>query len=233
MSQSALDDIIAFTGSSEPIEGLIRIETAPLEKTAPHFMSKIRSVYPHDEVFGSYCTVNDYVDCPPDDLFAYMADTRSLEEWTYTLRGFTPTDEPGLWLSYDLLLPDTKIYTRTVANADARTVDYHCAWDQGKHLWMIYLMRVLDAQVVLDKPGSVVLWTNCHHPFYDKNPYAETVPPQRSGWVGDFWPSFGAGHAIELNNLKTIAEFRYRNQLPITPAWMQDAESSLASASGG
>ncbi len=55
--------------------------------------------------------------------------------------------------------------------ATPRTVDYHCAWDQGKHLWMIYLMRVVDAQVVFDKPGSVVLWTNCHHPFYDNNPY--------------------------------------------------------------
>ena len=31
---------------------------------------------------------------------------------------------------------------------------------------MIYLMRIVDAQVVFDKPGSVVLWTNCHHPFY-------------------------------------------------------------------
>ena len=63
---------------------------------------------------------------------------------------------------------------------EARTVDYHCAWDQGKHLWMIYLMRVVDAQVVLDKPGSVVLWTNCRHPFYDDNPYPETAPPAAS-----------------------------------------------------
>ncbi len=77
-----------------------------------------------------------------------------------------------------------RIYTRTVANPVARTVDYHCAWDQGKHPWMIYLMRVIDAQVVLNKPGSVVLWTNCHHPFYDENPYPETAPPQRSETSG-------------------------------------------------
>jgi hypothetical protein len=108
-----------------------------------------------------------------------------------------------------------------VANAQARTVDYHCAWDQGKHLWMIYLMRVLDAQVVLDKPGSVVLWTNCRHPFYDHNPYPQAGPPHRTGWVGDFWDIFGAGHGLELNNLKTIAEYRHRNGLPITPAWMK------------
>jgi hypothetical protein len=221
MSLPALDDIYTHTGTTEPIEGVVRIETSPLEKTAPMFLAKMRSVYPHDEIFGQYCTVNDYVDCPPDELFAYMADTRSLEEWTYTLRGFTPTNEPGLWLAYDRLLPDTKIYTRTHANADARTVDYYCAWDQGKHLWMIYLMRVVDAQAVLNKPGSVVLWTNCHHPFYDHNPYTDAAPPQRTGWVGDFWDIFGPGHALELNNLKTIAEYRYRNGLPITPAWMR------------
>jgi hypothetical protein len=65
-------------------------------------------------------------------------------------------------------------------------VDYHCAWDQGKHLWMVYLMRVIGAQTVLDKPGSVVLWTNCRHPFYDHNPYPQAAPPQRPVWVGDF-----------------------------------------------
>lgn len=221
MSLPALDDIVAHTGSTEPIDGVFRIESSSLQETAPIFMVKMRSMYPHDEVFGQYCTVNDYIDCPPDELFKYMADTRSLEEWTYTLRGFTPTDEPGLWVAYDRLLPETKIYTRTVANAEARTVDYHCAWDQGTHLWMIYLMRVLDAQVVLDKPGSVVLWTNCRHRFYDNNPYPEAAPPGRTGWVGDFWDIFGAGHGLELNNLKTIAEYRHHNGLPVTPVWMR------------
>jgi hypothetical protein len=32
---------------------------------------------------------------------------------------------------------------------------------------------------------------------------------------------FGAGHGLELNNLKTIAEYRHRNGLSITPAWMK------------
>jgi hypothetical protein len=154
-------------------------------------------VYPHDEVFGKYITINDYIDCPPDELYAYMADTHCLEEWTYSLRGFTETDEPGLWLAYDRLGSETRIYTRTRANEQARTVDYQCAWDQGKHLWMVYLMRVIDAQEVFDKPGSVVLWTNCHHPFYDRNPYADAAPPERPVWVGDFWDMFAAGHLLE------------------------------------
>jgi hypothetical protein len=242
MSLPALDDITSHRGTTDPIDGLIRIETSPKEKATPIIMEMMRSVYPHDQVFGEYCTVNDYVDCPPDELFDYMADTRSLEEWTYSLRGFTPTDEPGLWVAHDRLgasgdagravvngsdgatpnkpKTETPIYTRTIANREALTVDYHCAWDQGKHLWMIYLMRIVDAQVVFDKPGSVVLWTNCHHPFYDKNPFPQ-LAPKRPVWVGDFWDMFGPGHLLELKNLKAIAEYRHRNGLSVTPAWMK------------
>ena len=120
MSLPALDDITAHTGDGKPIDGVIRIETAPREKATPIIMEMMRSVYPHDQVFGKYCTVNDYVDCPPDELFEYLSDTRSLEEWTYSLRGFTPTSEPGLWVAYDRLGSETEIYTRTVANRDAQ-----------------------------------------------------------------------------------------------------------------
>ena len=186
MSLPALDDITALRGTTDPIDGVIRVETSPKEKATPIIMEMMRSVYPHDDVFGTYCTVNDYIDCPPDELFDYMSDTRSLEEWTYSLRGFEPTEEPGLWEAYDKLGGPTgsPIYTRTVANREARTVDYHCAWDQGRHLWMIYLMRIVDAQLVFDKPGSVVLWTNCHHPFYDRNPYPEDRAAEATGVGG-------------------------------------------------
>jgi hypothetical protein len=228
MPLPALEDIAAHTGSTKPIEGLTRIETSPREKATPIIMEMMHSVYPHEEVFGQYITINDYIDCPPDELFAYMADTRCLEEWTYSLRGFTETDEPGLWLAYDRLGSETRIYTRTRANEQARTVDYQCAWDQGKHLWMVYLMRVIDAQEVFDKPGSVVLWTNCHHPFYDHNPYPDAAPPERPVWVGDFWDMFGAGHLLELKNLKAIAEYRHQNRLPVTPDWMRQPQDEHA-----
>jgi len=82
-------------------------------------------------------------------------------------------------------------------------VDYHCAWDQGKHLWMVYLMRVIGAQTVLDKPGSVVLWTNCRHPIYDHNPLSAGGPAAAPGVGGRFWDMFGAGYALELQNTAT------------------------------
>ncbi|MDT5170197.1 MAG: hypothetical protein QOD02_3528, partial [Mycobacterium sp.] len=116
MPLPALEDIFAHTGSTQPVDGITRIETSPREKATPMIMEMMHSVYPHDEVFGQYCTVNDYIDCPPDELFSYMADTRCLEEWTYSLRGFTETDEPGLWHAYDRLGSETEIYVRTEAS---------------------------------------------------------------------------------------------------------------------
>jgi hypothetical protein len=79
-------------------------------------------------------------------------------------------------------------------------------------------MRVVDAQVVLDKPGSVVLWTNCHHPFYDRNPFPEKALPGRDAWVGDYWDVFYPGHRLELGNLTQICEYRHAHGLPLTPA---------------
>ena len=75
MSLPALEDIVAHTGTTEPIDGVTRIETSPREKATPIIMEMMRSVYPHDEVFGQYCTVNDYIDCPPDELYECTADS--------------------------------------------------------------------------------------------------------------------------------------------------------------
>jgi hypothetical protein len=32
---------------------------------------------------------------------------------------------------------------------------------------------------------------------------------------------FGAGHRLELLNLKAIAEYRHHNGLPVKPDWMK------------
>ncbi len=72
MTLPALEDIAAHHnhqiggGGTDPIPGgLMRIETSPREKATPVLMEMIHAVYPHDEVFGEFCTVNDYIDCRP------------------------------------------------------------------------------------------------------------------------------------------------------------------------
>ena len=101
MSLPALEDIAAHRGTTDPIDDVVRIETAPREKATPIIMEMMRSVYPHDEVFGEFCTVNSYIDCPPDELFDYLADTR-FEEGRIAWQDHA-TEEPGLWVSHRLI----------------------------------------------------------------------------------------------------------------------------------
>jgi hypothetical protein len=195
-----------------------RIENCSKEMMTNLAMEMTHAVYPHDEVYGQYCSIQDYIDCPPDKAFEYLADVYTLQEWTYSLRDFAATGDDGMVIATDRIGGGTKIYIRVMANRDAMTVDYHCAWDQGEQLWMIYLMRVVPADLVLDLPGCVVLWTNCRHPHYERNPFPQTAPPGRKIWVGDMWPFFYAGHKIELTNLKYILEYRHANGSPMRVA---------------
>ena len=201
----------------DAIPGVRRIENFPKEEMNAAAMDLTHAVYPHDDVYGQYCTLEEYIACPPEDVYRYLADVYTLAEWTYSLRDFGAPDERGVVMSRDKIGGETLIYTRTIANEAAMTVDYHCAWDQGDRLWMIYLMRVIPAPLVLDRPGSVVLWTNCRHPYYDRNPFPDRAPAGRKVWVGDLWPFFYAGHHVEMQNLKAILEYRHANGLPINP----------------
>lgn len=189
------------------IERLYRIENTPKEQMHGILADLTHAVYPHDELYGTYCAIQSYIASPPEEVFAYMADVHHLEEWTYSLRHFRPSHLDGVYVGRDTLGTNTDIYCKVVANREALTVDYHCAWDQGEHLWMVYLNRIVPAQMVLNRPGSVIFWQNCRHPFYDENPFKNMAPKDRP-WVGDFWDLFYAGHTVELENLKRILEFR-------------------------
>jgi hypothetical protein len=197
------------------IPGLIRCEQYSKEQLGEVITELTHAVYPHDQVYGAYCTIHAHIDCPPDQVFAYLADPYSLIEWTYSVRELRPTSEPGVLVGVDAV--DTPIYVKTIAHREAGTVDYHCAWDQGRELWMIYLNRIIPADQVLKRPGSVVVWTNCHHPYYDRNPFPELAPDPNRTWVGEWWPLFYAGHTVEMANLKAILEHRHRRGLPVGP----------------
>jgi hypothetical protein len=189
------------------IPGLVRCEQYDRSAIGELLTELTHTVYPHEQLYGRYCTIHEHIECPIDDVFAYMANPLHLEEWTYSVRELRPSDRPGLLVGVDSA--ETAIYVRTESNAQARTVDYHCAWDQGDVLWMVYLNRLVPAEVVLGVPGTVVIWTNCHHRHYDHNPYPG-LAPARKEWVGDWWPLFYAGHTLELANLKHILEHRHR-----------------------
>ncbi len=174
-------------------------------------MNRTHTVYVHDEIYGQFCPIQIYIDCPPELAFEYMVDVKNLAEWTYSTRDYQPVDDSGLFCGYDAVGGEsTKIYAKSIVNREALTVDYHCAWDQGDELWMVYLNRIVPAQQVLGKLGCVIFWQNCKHPYYDKNPFPELAPKGRP-WVGEMWDFFYAGHTIEFENLKKILEFRAKS----------------------
>ncbi|HET6150808.1 MAG TPA: SRPBCC family protein [Polyangia bacterium] len=197
------------------IPGLVRCEEFNREALGERITEMTHTVYPHDQVYGQFCTIQAHIDCPPDEVFAYMASPYSLLEWSYSVRDLRPTDTPELLVGVDAA--DTPIYCRTASCREALTVDYHCAWDQGDELWMVYLNRIVPAQTVLKRPGSVVIWTNCRHPYYDRNPFPSLNRVPKRAWVGEWWPLFYAGHSIELANLKAILEHRHRAGLAMGP----------------
>jgi hypothetical protein len=205
------------------IPGLIRCEQYDREAMAELLTERTHGAYGHEEIYGQYCTVHAHIECPPERVFEYMSDPYSLLEWSYSVRALRPTPTPGLLLGMDT--QDTPLYCRVVSQREALTVDYHCAWDQGDELWMIYLNRLVPAQLVLGRPGTVLIWTNCRHPYYLKNPFPERAPKGERAWVGDYWPFFPAGHGIELDNLKAILEHRVLHGLPPGPALLPEGKA--------
>jgi len=198
------------------VNGLKRCENTPKHEMGGLMADITHAVYPHEQVYGDYCPIQAYINCPPEKIFEYMSNPYSLLEWTYSMRSFVPTETQGIFLGKDKIGDNTNIYFKVNSNKEALTVDYHCAWDQGEDLWMIYLNRIIPAELVLKKQGSIVFWQNCRHPYYAQNPYTDKAPAGRP-WVGQFWDFFYAGHTVELDNLKKILEYRHLNNLPIGP----------------
>jgi hypothetical protein len=202
------------------IDGLVRCEHFDREALGERITEMTHTVYQHDTVYGQYCTIHAHIECPPERVYSYMANPYSLLEWTYSVRKLRPSHLSGVLVGVDS--GETPIYCKTIAHEGARTVDYHCAWDQGDDLWMIYLNRIIPAELVLGRPGTVVVWTNCRHPYYDQNPFPELCRDPKRAWVGEWWPLFFAGHSIELANLKAILEHRQRNRLPMGPSLKEE-----------
>ncbi|MES2504115.1 MAG: hypothetical protein V4534_04470 [Myxococcota bacterium] len=207
------NDLLTNDMPLSKISGLFRSEEHPPETSMPKFISATKEKYDYEEVFGDYCPVFSYIKCPVDKAFEYAANPFSLEEWTYTLRDLKLV-EGDLYVGREALAPDTSIYVRTESYADSKVVDYLCAWDQPNELWMRYYCRFIDAMPTFNKPGCVLMWVNCRHPYYIRgNDLPEHIKKAQARkdrpWVGDVWNLFKAGHQVEADNMKAILESRF------------------------
>ena len=195
------------------VADLCRCENPNFQAQVGEIMARKRDQYAHSELFSEWVNYTTVIDCDPKHVFEYLKNPFSLEEFSATVRGVEPVGD-GLYRAMDVLSPDTSIYLRFFSHAESGVVDCHCAWDSSNELWMRYHQRVLDARPTLGRPGAVLLWNNCRHPYYSKdNPAPEHVDSGRKRtdrpWVGDFWDHFYDMHAVEARNLQLILEARF------------------------
>jgi 3-oxoacyl-[acyl-carrier-protein] synthase III len=204
-------------GDLGSIDGLIRSEQTSPQDCFETMQRLTKPSYTHEEIFGQYCSLGEYIDVPYEVVFEYCANVHSLEEWTFSVRDLQHVGG-GLYRGREAIQPNTEIFIRADAlkGPDHGVVFYPCAWDQGYELWMRYYFTIIDATRTLRRPGTVVLWTNCKHPYYDRSVtdvpsyIAEGRARTDRYWVGDIWANFDAIHRIETGNLKRILEYRFR-----------------------
>lgn len=200
----------------EDIPGIYRCENHGAEEALAKAGVKEleKETYSHEEIFGNYCQLAEYINCPVEMAFEYTKNVYSLEEWTFSVRELQHVED-GLYKGKDNLTKNTYVYVRVEAYPDSKAVDYLCAWDQGEELWMRYYIRFIDAMPTIRKPGTIMLWTNCKHPYYDRNcpDVPDYIAAARSrtdrNWVGDFWSKLYVGHLLEAKNKKAILEYLF------------------------
>src|SRR6266446_4437064 len=97
------------------VPGLVRCETCDGDTMAALAVDLTHTVYQHEQQYGPYCAIQDYIDCPPEVVYQYMANVHSLSEWTYSVRNLRETDTPGLYEGIDSIDERTKIFCKVVA----------------------------------------------------------------------------------------------------------------------
>ncbi|MBL8149176.1 MAG: hypothetical protein JNN15_04535 [Blastocatellia bacterium] len=211
------------------IPGVINVLNTSPERLKEIVDSIMKPNYSHEEIYGKYCFLGEHIDVPYEVAFEYAANIHSLPEWTLSLRNLTHLGG-GLYRGTEAIessnpeSPNTEIFIRadSMKGPEHGLVFYPCAWDQGHQLWMRYYFVFIDSQKTLDKPGTVVLWINCKHPYYDRS-YTNVPSYIQAGrdrtdrqWVGDLWDAFYPIHLIEITNFKKILEHRFgaRSSMP-------------------
>lgn len=216
MPQKNSNSLVTLGVDSHSIPGLINNENHDQGKIEKLMADMTKDSYSLEEIFGTFCQLGAYIACPQPMAFEYCSNVFSLAEWTFSMRNFEHIGGE-VYRSEERLGKNTYVYTKLESYSDSGVVDYLCAWDQAQELWMRYYFRFIDAMPTLRKPGTIVLWTNCRHPYYDRD--SKNLPDyikeghartDRS-WVGDFWLQFDAIHKIEMNNLRRILEYRFKH----------------------
>lgn len=201
----------------ERINGLFRAEKYSHLDANMRWDRDTKERYLHDEVWGKWWAINDYLDVPLDFAFDYVSNVYSVEEWSYGIRDLKYING-GLYKGRDRWAKDTEVFIKSEPQTEAKTVDFHYAWDQKEELWMRSFFRFIDAKPVINRHGTLLTWFGCRHPYYDKKTpglptwCAHSQNKRGRVWLGDQWRYFWARHRSEAVNLRHILEHRFNNK---------------------
>lgn len=203
--------------SVEKIKGLYRSEEySPVDAYA-RFERETKEKYSHDEIYGKWWTISEFIDVPADFAYEYVSNIYSLEEWSFGIRDLKHIGQ-GTYQGQDNFTKPTEIFLRSEVFRDAKAVDHYYAWDQREELWMRHYFRFIDAKWVLNRPGTLLTWSSFKHPYYDKKSAAlpawlkDAQNKKGREWLGDYWRHFHAWHKSEADNLRYILEHRYHSK---------------------
>jgi hypothetical protein len=191
----------------QEIPDLIRKETHTLDEILKIVDERYHHVLKHEDVYGTFCTLTRLVPVPIDYVFNYLSHIPNLGEFTLSNRDFRPCPgRDGLWVGEEHFRHGitTIFYIKCISNRETWCIDHPCAWENSENLWSYYAFRLYDGKRVMNRPGTVIQWTNFKHTNYeDGGPFQELI---------DAFPKFYEIHGIELDNLTHILEARFKHQ---------------------
>lgn len=208
------EDLVTRGVDINKIPGVVNCFLPSFASAMQEIAELTKPTYTAEEMFGRQVTLMEHIEVPIEMAFEYAANLYSLEEYSATVRNLEHLGG-GLYRGLDTLGAYASIYLKLEVFKDSKCVDYLCAWDQPHEMWMRYHWRFFDAMPLIGKIGTVLLWTNFRHPYYDKTspapPYVAEgrAMPDRL-WVGDFYQQFYAAHTLEARNFKRILEHRLK-----------------------
>lgn len=200
----------------ENIKGLYRAEHYSERDIEARLENATKEKYRHDEMFKSWCSITDFIDAPIDFVWNYSANIYSLEEWSFSIRDLKYIGD-GIYQGREYH-HDTDIFIQNEAIKEAHVVDYRYAWDQKKELWVRHFLRFIDAKDILNRRGTLMLWSHFKHPYHERCTSSspewlkDAQNKKNRVWMGQKWPYVYAAQKLLADNLRFILEHRYHNR---------------------
>lgn len=182
---------------------LINIENYTMDEIWEKFIiPRNKDAYTHEELFSQYVpTVTIFEGVPLKESFEFISDIHNLSAWTMSLRDLQPFKD-DIYVAKETASPTGKVYIRCISDENAHTIEFQCNHSDPDELWMVYKCTVMDANEVIGRPGSALIWIVFVH---------EKVKNDPSLAMG--YKYMYTAHGIEAGNLKKILESRYNNNL--------------------